>query len=425
MKHEQRLMELLEKEGERVIGLCQDLVRIPSEDPPGDTRDIACFIFDCFRNENVECEIVDPHPEKPNVVARVKGEKPGRKVVFNGHMDTFPVGDKKRWSYDPFGGNLVDGRIYGRGSSDMKGGLAASILSLILLNRLRDELPGTVSITCVSDEEVFGPWGSQYLLKEHEDLRGDALINGEPSSLENIRIGEKGQYWFRFSSQAEGGHGAYAGLRSSAVRDIMKLLGELERFPEDLSRVPDSIVEIMREGQECYDRLLCPGATKAALEASMNIGTIRGGLSVNMIAEECTAEVDFRLPPGVKGSLLRDWVREVVKDNPSCTAEEFNSYDAFLTEPSHELVRIARSTAEEILGRTIYTSFSLGGTEARLWREWGVPAVTYGPNHHNMGSADEYVVAEELLSVVKVQAMTALRFLLSREGEKQDGYQER
>lgn len=412
MSPDDKLKELLEKNGEMAIELCQKLVRIPSEDPPGDTREIAHFIRDFFESENVECEIVSPHPEKPNVVARVQGSLPGSHVVFNGHMDTFKVGDKKRWTYDPFGGDLVDGRLYGRGSADMKGGLAASIISIVLLNRIRDSLPGNLSITCVSDEEVFGPWGSQYLLKNHPSLRGDALINGEPSSLENIRIGEKGQYWFRFSSHAEGGHGAYAAVKPSAIGNMIKLLQDLRNLPIELSLAAGSVFEMMDEARTSYDGLLCPNATDAALAASMNIGVLKGGLSVNMVPEACTAEVDFRLPPGADSSILREWIGKVMGDNPSCTVEEFNSYDAFLTEPTHSLVQIARSTAEEVLGRKIHATFSLGGTEARLWRQWGVPAVTYGPNHHNMGSADEYIIADELPDVLKVQALTALRFLL-------------
>lgn len=416
MHAESRLNSLLKKEADRSIEICQELVRIPSEDPPGDTKDIAGFILELFKSEGVECEIVSPHPEKPNVVAKVKGGKEGPSVVFNGHMDTFKVGDTGRWCYDPFGGVLENGRIYGRGSSDMKGGLSASLVSIILLNRMRDCLPGEVSITCVSDEEVFGPWGSQYLLENRPDLRGDALINGEPSSLENIRIGEKGQFWFRFTCHAEGGHGAYAGIKASAVVHMMRFLNDLAQLPDSLSQVPENVKSLMIKAREIYDKLLCPGATEAALSASMNVGLISGGLSVNMVPEECTAEVDFRLPPGVNSELLRDWVNRVAQNHVPCSFEEFSSQDALLTDPEEKLVEIALETAEKTLGRKIHATFSLGGTEARLWRQWGVPSITYGPNHHNMGSANEYVMAEELPLVTKVQALTALRFLGTSRG---------
>lgn len=412
MTFEEELKRIISGEGEAVISLCQDLVRIPSEDPPGDTREIASFIYDFFKKAGVDCRIVSPHPEKPSVVATVQGTRPGPHVVFNGHIDTFRVGDRAMWSHDPFGGELVDGLLYGRGASDMKGGLAASIYSVVMLNKMKDVIPGKISATCVSDEEVFGPWGTRYLLQNMPELRGDALINGEPSSLENVRIGEKGQYWYHITSRGEGGHGAYASLKLSAIKSMMELLESLSDLPPELSRTPESVVDIMEEARENFDSLLCKGATDAALAASMNVGVLQGGLSVNMIPELCTAEVDFRLPPGVSPSILYEWISAVGGKHPACTIKAYDNHqDAYLTDPYNPLVQIAKAAAEEVLGQKVFTTFSLGGTEARFWRKLGVPAITYGPNHHNMGSPDEYIVAEELLDVLKVQSLTALRFL--------------
>jgi len=412
MDVEKELQKLLEQEGEKVIQTCCSLVKIPSENPPGDTREIAGFLYDLFRSEGIECELVAPRENMPSVVATIRGGRPGKHVVFNGHMDTFPAGDRNRWSYDPFGGIIEGGRIYGRGAADMKGGLSACVHAVLLLNRIRNDIPGKVTVTCVSDEETLGPWGSQYLLKTRPDIRGDALINGEPSSLENIRVGEKGQFWYRFRCSSSGGHAAYAGLKPSAIDQLVALLTTLKGYAIEPMHVNGKVVDMMEEARDCFDALLCPGATDAALRASVNVGRITGGLSVNMIAEDCSAEVDFRLPPGEKGERLRGWIEGVMGEFPACSFEEFNSYDAFLTEPDDPLVCIARNTAEEVLGHPVYTTFSLGGTEARLWRAFGTPSITFGPNHHNMGSPDEYIEAKELPAVLSVHAFTALRFLM-------------
>lgn len=408
---EEKLIQIISKEEEEVIHLCQELVRRPSEDPPGDTREIADYINNYFKSSDVDCEIINPHPEKPNVVATIKGSRPGPHVVFNGHMDTFPVGDSKGWNYDPFGGDIVDGLLYGRGSSDMKGGLASCIYSAVLLNQIKDQLEGTISVTCVSDEEVFGPWGSKYLLEKLPLLHGDALINGEPSSLDNIRIGEKGQYWFKFISKSQGGHGAYSALKRSAITEMIELINDLKNLPEELNNIPEKYRLIMEEARVNYDSLLCNGATDAALSASINVGVINGGLSVNMVPEKCVAEMDFRLPPGIPNGILNNWIEEIVNRHPYCSVEEIDSQDAQITDPNHMLVKIAKNVAEETLGRRIYKTFSLGGTEARLWRKFGVPAITYGPNHHNMGSPNEYIVADELKKVLRVHSLTALRFI--------------
>lgn len=411
---EAKVKSLLENEAEQVIELCSSLVKIPSVNPPGGTCQIASFINEKFLFYGIQSEIVAPCSSKPNVVATIHGNGPGLHLVFNGHMDTFPVPDEDRWSHDPFGGEIEDGRIYGRGAADMKGGLSACIQTVIFLHQLRDLFPGKISITCVSDEEGGGQWGSKYLLKTFPELYGDALINGEPSSPKNVRIGEKGQYWYRISCDTAGGHGAYAGLRPNAIRVLWNFVESLSLFLDIPIDVPLEIRRMMEEARDCYDSLLGQGSTDAALSQSLNIGNIQGGGSVNMIPEHCEAELDFRLPAGVSGEVVAKFVEEKAKDHPDCKILLFNANDASLTEPTHPLVQTMKLTAEEVCKRRIYPTYSLGGTEARLWRRKGIPAVTYGPNHHNMGAPEEYILVDELIDVVKVQTLGAFRYLLNQ-----------
>lgn len=408
----EKFRDLLEAETEKTIALCQQLIRIPSEDPPGDTREIAAFIDSFFKEAGIASEIVAPHPEKPNVVATVQGAQPGKHVVFNGHIDTFPIGERSSWKYDPFGGEIVDGKMYGRGATDMKGGVAASMMAVSVLSRMKENLPGKVSITCVSDEEVFGPWGSRYLLKERSELLGDALINGEPSSLEHIRIGEKGKHRFKISINTKGGHGAYAGLRANAIKQMINILTKLYSYETDENlRVDEKIRKLMEKSRESYDRILGPGSLDSALQTTMNIGTIHGGIMVNLVAQDCAAELDFRLPPGATVEYLRDWLKRQLEEFSDAKLEEMSSAEPFLTSPDHLLIQTAKEAAEEVCGYPVFENYSLGGTEAYLWRSRGIPGVTYGPSHHNMGSPDEYVIVDELPIVAKVQALTAWRFL--------------
>jgi succinyl-diaminopimelate desuccinylase len=413
---ERLLTELLDEEVSRAVDLCTNLVRIPSENPPGDTREIASFLSDYLRREGVEPEWIEAQPGVVNLVATFSGRRPGRHVVFNGHMDTFPVGERQAWTMDPFGGTVTDGRLYGRGAADMKGGVAACTLAFILLHRVRDYLSGKVSICLVSDEETGSRWGAKYLLETRPDLRGDALLNAEPSGPANLRVGEKGMYWFRVGVRTRGGHSAYARLRPSAIREMMGLLRDLIALEAMDPRVPLEVVSMMEEARSVYDDLLGPGATDAALSISVNVGTIRGGTTVNMVAESCEAEVDFRLPPGPAEAALREHIARVVREYPNATVEEVHHTPATLTEPSHPLVTLARSVAEEVTGHPVPPTISLGGTDARLWRLYGVPAVVYGPRHHNMGSPDEYILVDDLGTVVKVHALTAFRYLCSYGG---------
>jgi succinyl-diaminopimelate desuccinylase len=408
---ETRLRGLLKAEAERAIDLCARMVRIPSENPPGDTRDIARFSHEYLEGAGLECRTVAPQEHMPNVVATVKGDLPGPHVVFNGHLDTFPVADRSRWNYDPFGGRIEGGRLYGRGACDMKGGLSASMIAASLLARVRDQLPGRVTITLVSDEETGSRWGARYLLETHQDLWGDALINGEPSSPFNFRVGEKGMFWFRFRSLTPGGHGAYVKIRQNAIQVVLNLLRDLLAFGDRRAPVPRVVVEMMNEAHQCFDGLLGPGATDACLSASANVGTIAGGTVVNMVPEHCEVEVDFRLPAGVPEQYLRDFLAEVMIKHPGCDMEQLHATPATLTDPGSLLVSVARRTAEEIRSHPVYPTISIGGTDCRHWRLRGVPAIVYGPHQHNMGSADEYIEVAELPDVVAMQTLTAYRFL--------------
>lgn len=405
------IASLVKRYADMSIDICRKLVRCPSEDPNGDTRMIASYIHDFFTEHGIENEIISPHPEKPNVVATIKGSRPGKHLIFNGHIDTFPVGDLAKWNVDPFGGDVKGGKLYGRGAADMKGGIAASMTAALILSKLKEALPGTVSFTCVSDEEVNGPWGTNYLLKRYPALYGDALINGEPSSTEHIRIGEKGIFQVKITVNADGGHGAYSGLKINAITEMLYILESLLSFENETPPIDEAVRLFMERARASYDRVLCDGAMDKALRPTLNIGTIAGGIMVNMVPECCQAELDFRFPPGATCRFIEQWLDKKIRRHPNADYKIIKRWDAHITSPEEPLVRIAKETALEVSAHPVFENYSLGGTEAVLWRAKGIPAITYGPNHHNMGSPDEYVFTEELPLVSAVHAMTAWRYL--------------
>jgi succinyl-diaminopimelate desuccinylase len=150
----------------------------------------------------------------PNLVAATRFARPGRHLVLNGHIDVFPSGDPARWTHDPLSGAIVDGRVHGLGTVDMKCGTTASIFTYAYLSGLADELRGALTLTLVSDEETGGRWGSGYLVEHHADeVLGDCVLNGEPSSPHTIRFGEKAMFWMKFSIRTPAGT---ARIRTSA-----------------------------------------------------------------------------------------------------------------------------------------------------------------------------------------------------------------
>jgi succinyl-diaminopimelate desuccinylase len=146
-----------------------------------------------LRAKGVPVEIRSANEHPPNVVGSFDGGREGRHLVLNGHIDVFPAGPAETWSRDPWSGAIEDGKVHGRGVADMKCGTSASIWTYIYLHRLREELGGRLTLTCVSDEETGGTWGAKWLVENFpEEFRGDCMLNGEPSVPTMVRFGEKG-----------------------------------------------------------------------------------------------------------------------------------------------------------------------------------------------------------------------------------------
>src|SRR6056297_865144 len=214
-----QILDWLEAERAEIKDLFKSLLRAPSPNPPGDTLAAARVVRNYLDGAGLDYQVIDPHPEMPNSVASFDGARPGRHLVLNGHIDVFPVTqDHHGWTHDPWTAVEMDGAIYGRGASDMKPGTTASIITYALLHRLRSDLCGRLTLTCVSDEETFGPWGARYLMEHHPEVHGDCMLNGEPGGPGSIRFGERGPFWVEFNVRAKGAHGAYVHITESATK---------------------------------------------------------------------------------------------------------------------------------------------------------------------------------------------------------------
>jgi succinyl-diaminopimelate desuccinylase len=331
--------------------------------------------------------------------------------VLNGHIDVFPVGDAVGWTHDPWGGEVIDGKIYGRGAADMKCGTTASILAYALLHRIKDRLNGKLTLTAVSDEETFGPWGARYLMEHHPEIRGDCLLNGEPSSPYTIRFGEKGPLWLEFTVHTPGAHGAYTHASGSATKIAMRLAMELETLSEIAPELPHNVARAIDEGREAMDTAMGEGAGQIMPKVTLNIGRIEGGLKVNMIPGQCRFEADIRLPVGLTKERVLCAIGELLTRYPEVTMREIGGTEPSWCDPDGEMVEIIQRNVDRLRGFRPIPTISLGGTDARLWRHANIPAYVYGPFPRGMGSRDEHVEIEEFLHVVRTHVLSAYDYL--------------
>jgi len=410
------LVQRIEADRDRFVRFLQDFTRIDTSNPPGDTRDGAAFVRDFLASVGLPHRVVAPQETMPNILAGARFARPGRHLVLNGHIDVFPVGDRARWTRDPLSGDLADGRVHGRGTVDMKCGTTAAIFTYVYLNELAPSLKGRLTLALVSDEETGGRWGSGYLIeREKDEVLGDCVLNGEPSSPATVRFGEKAMLWMRFTIRTPGGHSAYPHLSRSANKIAAALVRDLEALEAIRPAPPEAVRRALsRDGvREGAERGLGAGAGEIIQKVTLNVGVIRGGVKVNMLPAECEIEADARLPVGVDRDEVRRAVDEIVARYPEVTWTEGPNQpvNATWSDPEHEMVGLIQDNVEALLGVRPPAIVSLGGTDCRFWRAAGVPAYVYGCSPAGMGAPDESVAVDEFLHVVRTHALSAFDYL--------------
>lgn len=293
----------------------------------------------------------------------------------------------------------------------MKAGTTASIWTYYYLYRIRKNLQGRLTLTCVSDEETFGPWGARYLLENHPEVLGDTVLNGEPCAHQ-IRFGEKGILWLELRVSTPGAHGAYEHASPSATKVAAKLMLELdEAINSIIDTTPPNLKIVLEEARDIIEEGYGYGAFETLQKTTINYGTIHGGLKVNMIPGVVTIEADIRLPVGQTKEDVLKVVDKVLAEYPNVSYIELNHTAPSYCDPHGEMVGILQRNVELVEGHKPKTLIAMGGTDARLWRYAGVPAYVYGPYAKGMGSTDDYVEIDEFIDIVKVHVLSAYDYL--------------
>jgi succinyl-diaminopimelate desuccinylase len=399
----------------RLVEMTQALVRVASPNPPGDTSavaDVAEALLAMI--PGVEIRRVEPEPGIVNLVARVRAKNPGRRLIFNGHLDTFPIGDEVGWTAPPLSGALREGRLYGRGVSDMKGGVACSILAAALLAEHPQAWSGEVVLTLAGDEENMGSLGTGYLLDHVPEAYGDANICGDVGSPMVVRFGEKGLFWIEVEARGTAAHGAHVHKGVSAIdrlRLALDRVKDLERLP---IAAPAAVTEAIATAKPISEPLSGAGEAEILGRVTVNIGTITGGVSPNLVPTHAVAEADIRLPVGTTTAALQQQLDTWLGPIEGVTWRALRRFEPSFTDPGHEIVARVRGVAEEVLGTAPAVNMRVGGSDSRWYRMHGVPTVVYGLTPFNMGGPDEHILVDELKSVAKVHTLAAFDFLSNR-----------
>ena len=401
----------VESQQEAVVELCRTFVRIDSQNPPGDTGTFAAAVEAVLDGaEGIEHRRVVAKAPAVNVVARVRGMDNGRRLVFNGHLDTFPIGDAE-WAHDPLGGALIDGRIYGRGASDMKAGVAASVLAFMTLAEIRHAWKGEVVLALVGDEETGGVWGTQYLLANVEEAVGDAMLNGDAGSPRVARIGEKGKFWLEVEAHGIANHGAHVHLGRNAVEALIDALAPVRALSRLNVTLRPDVEQAIAAAKPISEPLSGAGEADTLRRITVNIGRIEGGTGINTIPDHARALCDIRIPSGVSVADVEMQLTAALDPLPDVSWRILASTEPNWTDPESDIVKAVRANAKTITGDEVVVNSRPGFSDARFYRHAGVPSVVYGVAANNMGGPDEFATVSDLKSVFSVHALAAFDYL--------------
>lgn len=383
------IKQLTAEERQELVTLLCSLIQHPSENPPGNENAVAHFIADVLQKEGIETELQEVAPGRPNVIARIKGQQPGKRVILNGHTDVVPCGEG--WSVDPFAAVIEDDRIIGRGAADMKSGVAAMMFAAILIQRHGYAFNGELTLLFNVDEERVN-LGMEHFLAQ--GVEADYAIIGEPTSLE-ICIAHKGVSRTRLTTFGTAGHAAKVREPDSAIDKMARLLPEL-------------VQECQRVKQKQHGLLG---------NASMLVTTISGGSAPNIVPASCHIEIDRRVLPGetrhdINSSLSTALAGVGLQTDRDYLLENYLFIPASAIEENHPLVERACEAVNQVTGSAKKTIFEATCEAPFFSVGQHIPTIIMGPGDLAQAHVkDEFVRIEELHQAAEIYLSLTLDLL--------------
>lgn len=406
---------------DEMVELTRDLIRFPTINPPGEAyRPCAEYIGDRLSKRGFDIEYVradgthgdsEKYP-RVNVIARREGSASGPCVHFNGHIDVVEVG--LGWTVPPFAGLVRDGKVYGRGACDMKGGLAAAIIAVEALIDTDPDYPGTIEISGTVDEESGGFGGVAYLAERgwFSAPRVDHVIIPEPLNVDRVCIGHRGVWWAEIETRGRMAHGSMPFLGESAIRHMAAVL---ERFEKDLYPALAARHSDM------------PVVPDGARQSTLNINSLHGGqeeghegLPAPCVADSCRMIVDRRFIIEESLADVKAEVTDILEDLAHTRPDfQFDIRDMFAVEPSisDRDGPVASTTAaaiRDVLGREPDIVCSPGTYDQKHIDRIGKlkDCIAYGPGQLDLAhQPDEWIGIADMTAAAKVMATVASRLL--------------
>ena len=377
------------------IKLTQELIKIPSENPVGTEEAIGKFIYDWLNELNVEVKKEEVEPGRFNIVAKLPGEVSHPNLVYIAHMDTVPIGEG--WTHEPFSAEIIDGKLYGRGSADMKGGVAAAMVAFKRIVLSKKKLKNDFIFIASVDEEGSEMKGALAAIKNGWVNRDSYVIAPEPSGL-TVMTAHKGPIWYEIITRGKASHAGNPQLGIDAIHAMAETLTALKQIVYELPYEDDLLGK-----------------------PTVTIGKIFGGVKTNVVPAECKAEIDLRLivPMTIADSkaVVEKAISEGIKRVPGSSAT-FKMLtierppikaadDSPLVLSVAESVKKVTGKEPEFRGLPAYTDASIIAA-----RTESPHCISFGPGHLAQAhTIDEYVPIEHIDLASDILTETALKLV--------------
>ena len=378
---------------EEITNLAQELIKIPSDETAGE-KEVCEYLESFLKSLGMKVRLQEVLPNRPNIIAEVIGDEVGKSIMFNGHVDTVPVGDIKKWSMDPYSAIIKDNKLFGRGSTDMKGAIASMIIAMKFIMNNVEKFNGKIIFTGVMAEETTG-LGTQKIVEEN--IKTDMAVVGEPSD-EKIYRAHKGTMWFNLSTYGKLEHSSESNSESNnAIINMMKLIMEINEISKELETIENNLVG----------------------HPSINIGLIDGGTKQNMIADSCRISIDRRTLPEEKTDEILDKLRirldglRSLDDRLTFDLEIDTIREAVEVAESEQIVQEVKNALNKVINKNPTISGMKATTDMSILVNQGnIPSVIYGPGFIKQAhTVDEFIEVKRLVESSQVYAEILLNTL--------------
>jgi len=448
---EELIIKEIENHKEDHIDFLQEIIKTESYNPPGNEKDVALKFKEYFDNYRIQCEIFPFGENRANLIASLNDNFEENALLYNGHMDVVPPGTEEEWKYPPLSAHIKRNKyLYGRGSTDMKGGLTAMAISLQILKTLNIKTNKNLVFSAVSGEETGGRlgtlWSVNNILKPR-NIKCDFAVVGEPTGLEPlpkaIILGEKGHIIFKIITHGIAAHSSIPFEGKNAIYMMSEIIQSLNNLDNYLEKLKPPIPEekLKRFLSEAFpnqvifkkifnEQIILQNLIKSLTVYTKSLNLIEGGIKDNVIPERCEAVIDFRTLPGQKTVMIKNALNQLIREIGYKVKEDIKGKSEKIyveielveaLEASYwqdwensQTLKKLQSIMTNVYNKKSFYLLYPACSDARHLRNTGYcpKTVLLGPGSATTAHAmDEYIELEDFINMIKVYSLFANDYL--------------